>query len=303
MSTNDVSSKSIAVLPFENLSSDKDNAYFTDGVQDEILTDLAKIADLKVISRTSVMQYKDAAKRNLPDIAQALKVAHVLEGSVQRAEHRVRVTAQLIDARTDAHLWAQRYDGDLSDVFAIQSEIAQKIADQLQAVLSPKERTAIADKPTSDLAAYDLYLRAVQLEHDSAFSEQVLREGSDYSEDATARDPSFVPALCALAQAHLHMYWFNLDHTEARLAQAKKAIDAAERLKPDAGEVHVAKALLHYWGSRDYEAALSELRRARTSLPNDASVVCAYGCDRTPPGAPRSSDARDRGFSKARPTQ
>ena len=271
-----IPAKSIAVLPFENLSSDKDNAYFTDGVQDEILTDLAKIADLKVISRTSVMQYKDAAKRNLPDIAQALKVAHVLEGSVQRAEHRVRVTAQLIDARTDAHLWAQRYDGDLSDVFAIQSEIAQKIADQLQAVLSPKERTAIADKPTSDLAAYDLYLRAVQLEHGTK-ADPDLRERFRLLEDATARDPSFVPALCALAQAHLHMYWFNLDHTEARLAQAKKAIDAAERLKPDAGEVHVAKALLHYWGSRDYEAALSELRRARTSLPNDASVLFVTG--------------------------
>jgi TolB-like protein/Flp pilus assembly protein TadD len=273
-----IPAKSIAVLPFENLSSDKENAYFADGVQDEILTDLAKIADLKVISRTSVMQYKDTAKRNLPEIAQALKVAHVLEGSVQRAEHRVRVTAQLIDARTDAHLWAQRYDGDLSDVFAIQAEIAQKIADQLQAVLSPKEKTDIAAKPTSDLAAYDLYLRATELRRKVEFeSEPVQREVVRLLEEATTRDPNFVPALCALANAHSALYWFNYDHTEARLADAKRAIAAAERLKPDAGEVHLAKGLLYYWGSRNYESALAELQRARASLPNDSLVLHFIG--------------------------
>src|SRR6266403_749875 len=155
--------KSIAVLPFQNLSKDEDNAFFADGVQDEILTDLAKIADLKVISRTSVMQYKNVSTRNLPEIAQALKVAHVLEGSVQRSANRVRVTAQLIDARNDTHVWAEKYDRDLADVFAIQSEIAEKIADQLQAKLSTKEKAAMGARPTKDLAAYDLYLRAKEL--------------------------------------------------------------------------------------------------------------------------------------------
>ena len=161
--------KSIAVLPFENLSSDKENAYFTDGVQDEILTDLAKIADLKVISRTSVLQYKSGVARNLREIAQQLGVANVVEGSVQRSGNRVRVNAQLIDARNDAHLWAQTYDRDLADVFAIQSEIAKAIADQLQAKLSPNEKKAIEQPPTTDLAAFDLYSRAKSLLLDGRF--------------------------------------------------------------------------------------------------------------------------------------
>src|SRR5437867_676591 len=156
--------KSIAVLPFENLSSDKENAYFTDGVQDEILTDLAKIADLKVISRASVMQYKTGIARNLRKIGEELGVAHVVEGSVQRAANKVRVNAQLLDARNDAHLWAQTYDRDLADVFAIQSEIAKAIADQLQAKLSPNEKKAIARAPTTDIIANDLYRRALALE-------------------------------------------------------------------------------------------------------------------------------------------
>src|SRR5437899_5124201 len=168
--------KSIAVLPFENFSEDKAFAFFADGVQDEILTDLAKIADLKVISRTSVMQYKNASSRNLPEIAQALKVAHILEGSVQRSANRVRVSAQLIDARNDTHAWAEKYDRDLADVFAIQSEIAQKIADQLQAKLSPKEKAAIEERPTKDLAAYDLYLRAKELIYDGRVNVSRARE-------------------------------------------------------------------------------------------------------------------------------
>src|SRR5262245_52729395 len=155
--------KSIAVLPFENLSSDPENAFFTDGVRDEVLNNLAKIADLKVISRTSVMQYKTGVKRNVREIATALGVANVVEGSVQRAANRVRVSAQLIDARNDRHVWVEKYDRDLADVFAIQSEIAQKIADQLQAKLSPKEKAAMAERPTSDLAAYDLYLQGKEL--------------------------------------------------------------------------------------------------------------------------------------------
>src|SRR5437867_10952918 len=162
--------KSIAVLPFENLSSDKENAFFTDGVQDQILTNLAQIAELNVISRTSVMQYKSGAQRNLREIGQQLGVARVVEGSVQRAGNRVRVTAQLIDARNDAHLWAQTYDRDLADVFAIQSEIAKAIADQLQAKLSPHEKAAIEKPPTSDVTAFDLYSRAKNLLLSTAFS-------------------------------------------------------------------------------------------------------------------------------------
>src|SRR4029077_7593466 len=165
-----VTEKSIAVLPFENLSEEKANAFFTDGVQDEILTDLSKIADLKVISRTSVMQYKSGAPRNLREIGQQLGVAHVVEGSVQRAANKIRVNAQLIDARTAAHLWAQTYDRDLADVFAIQSEIAKAIADQLQAKLSPNEKKAIEQPPTTDLAAFDLYSRAKSLLLTTTFS-------------------------------------------------------------------------------------------------------------------------------------
>jgi TolB-like protein/cytochrome c-type biogenesis protein CcmH/NrfG len=272
-----IPAKSIAVLPFENLSSDKENAFFTDGVQDEILTNLAKIANLKVISRTSVMQYKTGA-RNLQEIAQALKVAHVLEGSVQRASNRVRVTAQLIDARTDAHLWAQRFDGDLADVFAIQAEIAQKIADQLQAVLSPKEKAAIEAKPTKDLPAYDLYLRAKEFAQSStATSRDTNNEQIRLLEEAVARDPAFVPALCLLARTHLFAYWFNYDHSEARLKQAKEAIDVAARLQPEAGEVHLARAVFYLFSSRDYALASAELALARRVLPNDENVVYYTG--------------------------
>ena len=272
-----VPEKSIAVLPFENLSDDKQNAYFADGVQDEILTDLAKIADLKVISRTSVMQYKNAATRNLPEIAQTLKVAHVLEGSVQRAVNRVRVNAQLIDARTDAHLWAQTYDRDLADVFAIQSEIAKTIADQLQAKLSPTEQAVLEAKPTKDLVAYDAYLRAQEIERNNVTSigvggnEETTRE-IPLLEEAIRRDPAFVSALCALAHAHLYLYWQGADDTEAHLSAAKKALDAAARFQPDAGEVHFGRAELYYRGSRDYDSALAELQLAAHGLPNDTRV-------------------------------
>src|SRR5262249_26976810 len=182
--------RSIAVLPFENLSSDKENAFFADGVQDEILTDLAKIADLKVISRTSVMQYKSGGARNLRKIAEELGVAHVVEGSVQRAANKVRVNAQLIDARNDAHLWAQTYDRDLADVFAIQSEIAEAIADQLQAKLSPNEKKAIEQPPTTDLAAFDLYSRAESLLLSStsgSTGEPDLREAIELLDQAVKR--------------------------------------------------------------------------------------------------------------------
>jgi TolB-like protein/class 3 adenylate cyclase len=270
--------KSIAVLPFENLSDDKQNGYFTDGVQEEILSDLAKVADLKVISRTSVMQYKTGVARNLREIGQQLGVAHLLEGSVQRAGNKVRVNAQLIDARTDGHLWAQVFDRPLDDVFAIQSEIAQAIADQLQAKLSPKETAAMQEKPTTDLAAYDLYLRAKEIWQSNGSSgvETFQREVA-LLEEAVMRDPAFVAAFCLLAQVHVQFYWFNYDHSAARLELAKKALDAAARLSPDGGEVHLARAIFYYRGQRDYAAALKELALARHSLPNDSSIPLLTG--------------------------
>src|SRR5438552_5700539 len=265
--------KSIAVLPFENLSSDKENAYFTDGVQDEILTDLAKIADLKVISRTSVMQYKSDAPRNLREIAQQLGVAHVVEGSVQRAANKIRVNAQLIDARNDAHLWAQTYDRDLADVFAIQSEIAKAIADQLQAKLSPNEKKTIERPPTTDLAAFDLYSRAKSLLLTAGFSatqDQDRRKAIELLDEAVKRDPSFFDAYCQLAGAHEDLYAvLGSDHTPARLALAEAALQAATRLRPDAAETHLARAQYLYYGLRDYAGALAELEIARRALPND----------------------------------
>jgi TolB-like protein/Tfp pilus assembly protein PilF len=264
--------KSIAVLPFENLSDEKQNEYFTDGVQDEILTDLAKIADLKVISRTSVMQYKTGITRNLRKIGEELGVAHVVEGSVQRAANKIRVNAQLIDARNDAHLWAQTYDRDLADVFAIQSEIAKAIADQLQAKLSPNEKKAIEHPPTTDLAAFDLYSRAKSLLLTASFSatqDPDLRKAIALLDEAVKRDPSFFDAYCQLAWAHETLYAFGFDHTPARLAMAEAAVQAAARLRPDAGETHLARAQYLYFGLRDYAGALAELEIARRGLPND----------------------------------
>src|SRR5712675_64500 len=265
--------KTIAVLPFDNRSSDKENAYFTDGVQDEILTDLAKIADLKVISRASVMQYKTGIARNLRKISEELGVAHVVEGSVQRAANKIRVNAQLIDARNDAHLWAQTYDRDLADVFAIQSEIAKAIADQLQAKLSPNEKKAIEQPPTTDLAAFDLYSRAKSLlltADLSATGEPDRLKAIELLDEAVKRDPSFFDAYCQLAYAHEYLYAVSgLDHTPTRLALGEAALQAATRLRPDAGETHLARANYLYYGLRDYAGALAELEIARRGLPND----------------------------------
>jgi len=272
--------KSIAVLPFENLSTDQANAFFADGVQDEILTDLAKVADLKVISRTSVMQYKNAATRNLREIAQQLGVAHVLEGSVQRAGKRVRVSAQLIDARTDAHLWAEHYDRDLADVFAIQSEIAKAIADQLQAKISPSEKAAIEKAPTTDLAAFDLYERAKALwadVTDPLHAKQKLPQAAQLLDEAVARDPQFLLAWCLLSRVHGALYWTGHDHTPARLDLANAAVQTALRFQPAAGEAHRALATYYYYGFRDYARARSELAIARRSLPNDAEVFLYTG--------------------------
>ena len=276
-----ISQKSIAVLPFQNLSADPENAFFTDGVQDEILNDLAKIADLKVISRTSAMQYKTGVKRNLREIANELGVAHVVEGSVQRSANRVRISAQLIDARNDTHVWAEKYDRDLADVFAIQSEIAQTIADQLQAKLSPKEKAAIAERPTKDLAAYDLYLRAKELIFERVATASHLRENLfkavQLLDQAAARDPAFLLAYCQLAFAHDQIYFFDYDRTETRLALADTSVKAAARLRPDAGETHLAQAIHFYWGYRNYSQAREELEKAQHALPNNAQIFQVLG--------------------------
>jgi len=275
-----IAEKSIAVLPFENLSSDKENAYFTDGVQDEILADLAKIADLKVISRTSVMQYRSGLARNLREIAQQLGVANVVEGSVQRSGNRVRVNAQLIDTRNDAHLWAQTYDRDLADVFAIQSEIAKAIADQLQAKLSPNEKKAIDRPPTNDVVAFDLCARAKNLivtSSSSGLNKADLLHAIELLNEAVARDPSFFDAYCQMADAHGQLYQAGLDHTPARLELSEAAVAAAARLRPDAGETHLARARNFYQGHRDYDAALAELDLARQTLPNDARIYQLMG--------------------------
>jgi TolB-like protein/Tfp pilus assembly protein PilF len=271
---NAASDKSIAVLPFENLSADPENGFFTDGVQDEILTDLARIADLKVISRSSVIQYKSGVARNLREIGQQLGVAHVVEGTVQRSGNRVRVNAQLIDARTDKQLWGQVYDRDLSDVFAIQSEIAKTIADQLQAKLSPSEKNAIEQPPTSDITAFDLYTRAKNiLAMVGDHTEAELLEAVDLLNQAVARDPSFLDAYCQLAYIHDWFYFQEgLDHTPARLRLAEAAIQAAARLSPNAGETHLARAQHLYWGYFDYDGALAELEIARQTLPNDFRI-------------------------------
>jgi TolB-like protein len=267
-----IPAKSIAVLPFENLSDDKQNAYFADGVQEEIRTNLAKVADLKVISRTSVMQYKNGVQHNLREIANALGVAHILEGTVQRAGDRIRVSAQLIDARTDAHLWAEHYERNLADVFEIENELAEQIVSQLKSKLSPKEKAAIEEQPTSDLAAYDLYLRAKLLIEKAVFNEpkdSMLLEAIRLLEQAVARDPTFVLAYYQLAHAHDQMYLLEFDHTQNRLDLANAAIQSVKRLRPDSGEAHLALAKHLYWGYRDYDRARRELAAARRALPND----------------------------------
>jgi TolB-like protein/Flp pilus assembly protein TadD len=264
------------VLPFENFSDNKENSYFGAAVQDEVLANLAKIADLKVISRTSVMQYKSDAARNLREIGQALGVAHVVEGSVQRIGNRVRVTTQLIDARTDAHLWGDTYDRDVADVFAIQSEIAQAIANQLQAKLSPAEKSAIEERPTKDLAAYDLYLRAYVLYwggwSNGAYAEASFFEAASLLDQAITHDPEFFLAYCQLARTHDALYFSGKDHTPARLALADAAIAAATRLRPNSGELHLLLAEHLYRGYLDYDHARAELALAQRTLPNNEAI-------------------------------
>ena len=272
--------KSVAVLPFDNLSDEKENAYFAAGVQDEITSNLARIADLKVISRTSANLYKSRNPRNSREIGQQLGVAHLLEGNVQRIGNRLRVNAQLIKAPTDTHVWAQTYDRDVADLFAIQSEIAQTIAAQLYAKISPAEKLAIERPPTTDLTAFDLYTRAKDLSLRSPFTNTGkgdLLQAADLLNQAIARDPAFFLAFCHLAFTHDYLYFFDHDRTPARLTLAEAAIQAAFRLRPDAGEAHVARAENLYRGYLDYDGALAELEVARQTLPNDAHVFQLTG--------------------------
>jgi serine/threonine protein kinase/Tfp pilus assembly protein PilF len=283
-----VPEKSIAVLPFSNLSKEQENTFFAVGVQDEIMSNLARIADLKVISRTSANLYKSGNPRNSREIGQQLGVAHLLEGNIQRIGNRLRVNAQLIRADSDTHVWAQTYDRDVSDLFAIQSEIAQTIAGQLYAKISPAEKLAIERPPTADLTAFDLYTRAKSL---GIIPEGNLFLAADLLNQAVARDPTFFQAYCELAYVHDELYHLHVDRTPARLALAEAAVEAAFRLRPDAGEAHLARAGHFYRGYLDYDGALKELEIARQTLPNDARLfeLKGYIERRRPDGNPEEA--------------
>jgi len=268
----------IAVLPFENLSDANESASFADGIQDDILTKLAKIADLKVISRTSVMQYR--GERNVRKIGNSLGVSHVLEGSVRRSDDKIHLNAQLIDTRNGTHVWAEEYDRDLNDVFGIQSEIAQKVAEQLRARVSSAEKSAIERVPTANIAAFDLYTRAKNLflaATNSNSGKEDLLEAADLLNQALARDPSYFEAYCQLGGIHDLLYILGHDHSPRRLGLAEAAIDGALRLRPNAGEAHLAHAANLYSGYLNYDEALSELELARKSLPNDCRVFELVG--------------------------
>src|SRR5437763_1443664 len=261
----------IAVLPFDNLNEQKENTSFADGVQDDILTKLAKIADLKVISRNSVMEYR--GKRNVRQIGDTLRVSHVLEGSARRSGDRIHLNAQLIDTRTDTHVWAEEYDRNLNELFAVQSEIAQKVAQHLHAKLSATEKASTEERPTQDLMAYDFYIRAVSLIYNAQLPSQAnfvdRSEAVELLNKAVARDPNFFLAYCQLAFVHDLVYQQEIDHTPARLALAKSAMDSAFRLRPDSGEAHLALGWHLYWGYSDYARARAEIAVAQQSLPNN----------------------------------
>jgi TolB-like protein len=268
----------IAVLPFESLSSDKENVFFADGVYDGVSTKLAKMANLKVISHNSVAKYRGA--RNTQEIGRALNVAYVLEGSVRREAGRIHLNAQLIDTRTDAHVWAQEYDRDLNDVFTLQSEIAQRIADQLGAEVSSAAKAAIEEPPTTDLVAYDAYLRSKDLINGIAFSPRAkedLLQAVQLLDQAVARDPLFFDAYCELAGAHDRMYFLGFDHTDARLKLSETAIQSSRRLRPESGETHLALAQHFYWAYADYDRAHAELVIARRTLPNESRIPLLSG--------------------------
>ena len=269
--TGPIPAKSVAVLPFENLSAEKDNAYFADGIQDEILTGLAKIGDLKVFSRTSTHDY-GSRPQNLAEIARQLGVAHVLEGSVQKAGSRVRVNVQLIDAASDAHLWAETYDRTLEDVFAVETEVAQKIASSLQAQLTRDERAALTKKPTDNPAAYEAFLKARTLLLGSSYDRVNSKRVLDSLQSAVTLDPGFAEAWAQLSIVNSWIYWSGFDPTASRIAAAKSALDRAAALVPDLPRVEKARAMYLYFGKRDFTAALNIWRSLQHRLPNDDEV-------------------------------
>jgi TolB-like protein/Tfp pilus assembly protein PilF len=269
-STLAIPEKSIAVLPFENRSDDKANAYFADGIQDEILTLLSKIADLKVISRTSTQRYQ-SKPRNLSEIAKQLGVANILEGSVQKAADQVRVNVQLINAQTDSHLWADTYDRKLTDIFGVESEIAKGIAESLQAKPTGREEQALAVKPTNNPEAYDAYLRGLAFEARSFYSFETLREFKGFYERAVQLDPNFALAWARLSRADAFLY-FNADQTSARRDAAKSALENAQRLQPNSSETLLALGYYQYWVLRDYGAAKTTFDRVSKMLPGNSEV-------------------------------
>src|SRR5213082_3054598 len=272
--------KSIAVLPFATLSDDRNDAYFADGVQDQILTNLAKVSDLKVISHTSSRQYKSGVQRNLREIGRQLGVAYIVEGSVQRARNRLRINATLIDARTDAHIWAETYDRTAADLFAIQSDLAQSIVTQLKAKLSPKQKAEIEERPTQDLVAFELYLQAKAIIDSYINATDVraaLLQALKSLDEAIQRDPNFVSAYCYSARANDLLFFFDLDPSPDRISLADAAVKAALRLRPDSAEAHFAKADYYFRCLRDFDRAQEELAIARPGLPNSTPFFILSG--------------------------
>jgi TolB-like protein/Tfp pilus assembly protein PilF len=273
-----VSQKSIAVLPFENLSDDKSAAYFADGIQDEILTKLAGVSDLKVISRTSTAKYKSKPE-DLKTVSRQLGVATVLEGSVQKAGEKVRVNLQLIDARADSHLWAKSYDREIKDVFTVESEVAQEVADALQAKLSPAEATTLASAPTKDPAAYDLFLKA---EYEGRLAESSLKPESfdqalAWYQQAIERDPNFALALARLVQSRMLRHWFVAPLSETELAEVRAMAERALKIAPDLSEAHAALGLFFYFSNRQYDAAIAEFQQALRLQPNNFNALAFMG--------------------------
>jgi TolB-like protein len=266
--------KSIAVLPFQNLSDDQDNAYFADGIQDDVLTNLSKLSDLKVISRTSVMQYRGQA-RNIREIGKALGVSNILEGSVRRSGNKVRLNVQLIDANTDEHLWASDYDRDVTDVFAIQSDLAQKIAEALQAKLSPGEKSQMTRKPTENGEAYLAFVQARDLS--CAFEDfDKLKQGEQLFERAINLDPNFALAIARYSQLESWIV-HTFDPTPARREKARSLAERALQLQPDLPEAHLALGISYYYGDNDYDAALKEFEIAQRGLPNESEIYLYIG--------------------------
>jgi TolB-like protein/Tfp pilus assembly protein PilF len=267
--------RSVAVLPFVNLSADPENEYFSDGITDAIITHLTKVADLKVTSRTSSMQYK-GTEESLLDVAADLGVTTIVEGSVQQTDDRVRVNAQLIDAQTDEHLWAEIYDRNLTDIFAVQSDIAQQIAAALQATLTPAEKEVIERKPTDNLDAYGYYLRGIDY-RERGEREEYTRSAIEMLQQAVELDHEFAQAWAFLGDLHSRVYWFYWDRSQERLNLAKEAAFRAFELQPGLGEAHRALGFYYYRGFLDYDRALEQFSLARNTLPNDASVWAGIG--------------------------